>query len=206
MVLPWTRRRFGELAVRYSIRYTVDGTALEGEVSQWQYALATAEIVMTFETERDLRRGLYPDIAEYIFDDEGLEVLIPTLSVEWMKTPFLLAEDPGLRAAYATDAQSHLGVVDRHRGVRPRVGVNPDQNGSNLFCLSADRESRRACSDFRSFGARASFEPHHVTTLSVLDMIHSPSRPSQGAVCDWPAGSPQCRWTQISASRTSRTG
>ena len=67
------------LAVRYSIRYTVDGTALEGEVSLRQYALASAEIVMTFETERDLGLGLYPDIAEYSFDDQVFELLIPTL-------------------------------------------------------------------------------------------------------------------------------
>lgn len=90
------------LAVRYRIEYLLDGTVLEGIVDQRQYAVATAQIVMYLEDCPELFLNLYPDIIEYSYDDDALELLIPALSTEWIETPIRPEENPRLMRACQT--------------------------------------------------------------------------------------------------------
>jgi hypothetical protein len=91
-----------KLPVRYRIQYTIDGTVLDGEVTQRQYAVATPEIVMRFETDRDLHFPLFPDLAEYAAHGDTLELLVPLLSASWFEVPIRLSENPRLKQACET--------------------------------------------------------------------------------------------------------
>lgn len=91
------------LSVRFRVEYVVDGTVLHGAVDQRQFGVCTARVVMTIDTERDLVLAMHPDIAEYSYSDNTLELLLPLLSSEWIVTPLPLSELPILRAGCETD-------------------------------------------------------------------------------------------------------
>ncbi len=85
--------------MRYAIEYTIEGTVLEGELTRRQYAVAAAQIVMEIDTDLPLHLALHPDIAQYSFDDESIDLVIPMLSAEWIETPIRLGENPRLKSA-----------------------------------------------------------------------------------------------------------
>ena len=103
----------------YNIKYTIDGTALDGETTRRPYAVATAEIGMRIETKRALHLDLHPDIVQYAYDDEALELLIPSLSPDWIRTPIKLADNPRLRLALETEEVTvRITTADEERVFR----------------------------------------------------------------------------------------
>lgn len=91
-----------KIGARFNVEYVVDGTVLAGSIDQRQFATATAQIVVRLETDLRLHLGLYPDIAQFAYDADTFELLIPLLSQEWISTPLRPSENRLLEQACRT--------------------------------------------------------------------------------------------------------
>ena len=78
------------------------GATIAGCGSQRQYAVTEAEIRLNLDTTRDLHLALHPDVAKYRYDSGTIEILIPLLSREWIRTPVKLDAHPLLTKACET--------------------------------------------------------------------------------------------------------
>lgn len=89
-------------AVRFNLEYTIDGTVLDGMVTRRQYAVAEARIVMHLDLGPLPILGVLPDIAQYSFDDEWIEIAVPLVLDGWHQLPLRLDDNPRLRRACET--------------------------------------------------------------------------------------------------------